>query len=153
MGEQAEMATFLLTDIEGSTQLWENHRDIMPRLLELHDSIIAEALAQHGGQVIKHTGDGIFAVFHGGKPLHCALAIRRQLAGCDWTPTGELRIRMALHSGEAERRGDDYFGPSINRTARVMAVGWGGQTLVTPRPGITLTCLKAPGWTIWACIA
>ncbi len=126
------MPAFLFTDIENSTRLWEKHRAAMGQVLARHDAILQEEIARHGGRVIKHTGDGFFAIFEQGTPLHCALAVQARLAGQDWGAIGELRVRMAVHAGQAERRGDDYFGPVINRTARLLASGWGGQVLLTP---------------------
>lgn len=124
--------TFLFTDIEGSTQLWQTHRDSMPANLTRHDAILNEEIAKHGGQIVKHLGDGIFAVFDNGQPLHAAVAVQRRFRQEKWGPPGEIRIRMGLHAGHAEQRGTDYFGLSVNRAARVMAVGWGGQILITP---------------------
>lgn len=129
-GKEA-LLVFLFTDIEGSTQLWEKHAERMGTILSRHDDIVHGQVKAHGGKIIKHTGDGVFAVFEAGQPLECALEAQRQVGRENWADIGELRIRMALHAGEAERRGQDYFGPAVNRTARVMAAGWGGQILLT----------------------
>jgi predicted ATPase/class 3 adenylate cyclase len=126
------MSVFLFTDIEGSTQLWEKHAERMGAILSRHDDIVHGQVKAHDGRIVKHTGDGVFAVFEAGQPLECALEVQRQIRLENWGPVGELRIRMALHAGEAERRGEDYFGPAVNRTARIMAAGWGGQILLTP---------------------
>ena len=125
------MPTFLFTDIQGSTQLWEVHGRAMGAALSQHDQILADCVAIHGGRIVKHTGDGVFAVFDGGRPLHCALDIQRRLEATDWTPIGRLRVRIALHAGEAERRGDDYFGSAVNRTARLLVAAWGGQIVLS----------------------
>src|SRR5688572_24413099 len=135
--DQPSEATFLFTDIEGSTQLWQQHPDVMPGVLAFHDEIMSSAIEGCGGRIVKHTGDGIFAVFPGGEPLIAALDIQRRLAARDWTPLGALRIRMGMHAGLAEQRGDDYFGLPINRAARIMAAGWGGQILLTPEVAAT----------------
>lgn len=127
------MPTFLFTDIENSTRLWERYPTAMGQALARHDALLQEAIARCGGRIIKHTGDGFFAVFEGGTPLQCALEVQQGLARADWGEIGELRVRIALHAGPAERRGDDYFGPTINRTARLLAAGWGGQILFTPQ--------------------
>jgi len=132
-GEQRRPAAFMFTDIEGSTQLWHKHFEAMKQSLPHHDAILDAQITRYGGRIIKHTGDGIYAVFEGGDPLQCALAIQRQFQREDCGPIGKLRIRVALHVGHAEKgRGDDYFGPVINRVARVLSTGWGGQTLLTP---------------------
>jgi predicted ATPase/class 3 adenylate cyclase len=125
------VSIFLFTDIEGSTQLWEEHRLAMTRALMRHDALLTEQITQHGGQIIKHTGDGVFAIFETGQPLECVLRIQQAFAQIDWSPLPPMRIRIALNAGEAERRGDDYFGPVINRAARMLPVGWGGQILLT----------------------
>jgi predicted ATPase/class 3 adenylate cyclase/Tfp pilus assembly protein PilF len=126
------MPTFLFTDIENSTRLWEKHPDAMGPALARHDAILQAAIEGCGGRILKHMGDGVFAAFEGGEPLSCALRVQQAIAGEDWGEIGELRIRVALHAGLAERRGDDYFGPVVNRTARLLAASWGGQIVFTP---------------------
>lgn len=130
--ESSQPTVFMFTDIEGSTQLWEKHPEEMKKSLVRHDAILDEQITGHGGRIIKHLGDGIYAVFEGGEPVECALELQKQFQYEDCGPIGRLRIRVALHAGQAEKRGDDYFGPVINRAARVMGAGWGGQTLLTP---------------------
>lgn len=125
------MPVFLFTDIQGSTQLWEVHGRAMGAALSRHDQIVEECVARYGGRVVKHTGDGVFAVFDGGQPLQCALDIQRRIGATDWGPIGRLRVRIALHAGEAERRGDDFFGSAVNRTARLLLAAWGGQVLLS----------------------
>lgn len=125
------LPVFLLTDIEGSTQLWEKHQTAMGQALTRHDTILRELIEKHDGRIIKHTGDGIFAVFKSNRSLHCALAIQQRFAAENWHPLPALRIRVALNAGEAEQRGNDYFGPAVNRTARLLPAGWGGQILLT----------------------
>lgn len=126
------MTLFLFTDIEGSTKKWEKYAEAMKRLLPQHDSILKETVEKSGGHIVKYTGDGIFAVFEKGEPLLCALEIQKRIEKEDWSSAGELRIRIAIHAGVAEKRGADYFGPVVNRTARLLDVGWGGQILLTP---------------------
>lgn len=126
------MAIFLFTDIEGSTKKWEEYPELMKQCLIKHDAIIKENIENHGGKIIKHTGDGVFAVFDDGQPLECALKVQKCLVEEDWSELGELRVRIGLHAGHADKRGDDYFGPVINRTARVMSIAWGGQIILTP---------------------
>ncbi len=126
------MPIFLFTDIEGSTKKWEKFGEEMAKALVTHDSILSENIKQYGGNIIKHTGDGIFAIFINGEPLKCSIEIQKKISGQNWGTLGELRVRMALHAGDAEKRGEDYFGPVINRTARILSTGWGGQIIVTP---------------------
>jgi len=125
------MPTFLFTDIENSTQLWESYPQKMRQVLARHDTILRDDIKSHGGSIIKHTGDGVFAIFVDGKPLEAALAIQRKMQTGKWGEIGELRVRIALHYGEAFQEGEDYFGPTINRTARILSAGWGGQILLS----------------------
>ena len=127
------MPIFLLTDIEKSTEKWEKHHADMGDVLARHDAILKQNIDDYDGTIVKHTGDGIFAVFEEGAPLHCAIEIQKRFALEDWGNIGELRIRIGLHAGEAERRGNDYFGSAVNRTARIMAAAWGGQILLSPK--------------------
>ena len=122
--------TFLFTDIEGSSQLWEKHPQAMARALAQHDSLMRAIFGEHDGYVFKTMGDAFCVAF--GSPLNAAaaaLAAQRRLAAETWGETGPLRVRMALHSGEAEERDGDYFGRTLNRVARLLAAGHGGQTL------------------------
>jgi predicted ATPase/class 3 adenylate cyclase/uncharacterized protein HemY len=130
-GDPKRVPAFMFTDIEGSTQLWEKHREAMKRALARHDALLEQLISGHGGRVIKHLGDGIYAVFEQGDPLLCALEIQRRFQHEAWETIGELRIRVALHAGDAEERDGDYFGPVINRTARILSTGWGGQILLS----------------------
>jgi predicted ATPase/class 3 adenylate cyclase len=124
--------TFLFTDLEGSTRLWERFPQAMKGALERHDSILLAAVTAAGGQVVKTTGDGLMAVFGSvADAVRACLAAQRGLVEEPWQGTGALRVRMGLHSGEAQLRGDDYFGPAVIRSARIMAVGHGGQVLLS----------------------
>ncbi len=125
------MPVFLLTDIEKSTRLWESHPEAMKAALERHDSILEHCVLSYGGLIVKNTGDGIFAVFEEGDPLACALNIQMTLQDEDWGELKDIRVRMALHSGSAQKREDDYFGSEVNRTARLLSAGWGGQILLS----------------------
>ncbi len=130
--EASGILTFLFTDIEGSTRLWERFPQPMRRALERHDSILRTAVTAAGGRVIKTTGDGLMAVFgSAAEAVSACLAAQRALVDESWPETGVLRVRMGLHSGEAQQRGDDYFGPAVIRGARIMAVGHGGQVLLS----------------------
>ncbi len=124
--------TFLFTDLEGSTRLWERHPEAMRPALECHDALLRAAVEEHRGLVVKTTGDGLHAVFVTTRDaLAAALAAQRALATQDWGATGELRVRMGLHTGDAEARDGDYYGPATNRAARVMAAAHGGQVVVS----------------------
>jgi class 3 adenylate cyclase len=126
------MGVFLFTDIEGSTRLWADYPGEMGAALVGHDEPLYEAIAQSGGEVFKHTGDGICALFPSvSNAVEAAATAQRRLAAHDWRSVGALRVRMAIHAGEAERRGDDWFGPALNRAARLMGIGHGGQVLLS----------------------
>jgi predicted ATPase len=114
--------TFLFTDIEGSTRRWEADADAMQAALAAHDEVLRKAIEAHGGWLFKHTGDGVCAAFASPRSaVDAAVAAQRAL---------ELPVRMGLATGEAELRGADYFGAVLNRAARVMAAGHGGQILL-----------------------
>ncbi len=124
--------TFLFTDIEGSTQLWEKYPEAMKAALARHDALLHSVIAANRGQIIKMTGDGLHAVLAAaGDAVAAVVAGQRALQAEPWPETGPLRVRMALHTGEAELRDGDYFGAALNRTARLMSVGAGGQILVS----------------------
>lgn len=125
------MRAFLFTDIERSAYLWSRFGEAMKAALACHDRLIREAVAAAGGVVVKHTGDGIFAVFDGGEPLACALEIQRLVAAADWGEIDALRIRIGVHAGEAQERDGDYFGAAVNCAARLMQAAWGGQVLLS----------------------
>lgn len=122
----------LFSDIEGSTQLWERHPEAMPSVIQRHDQLVDELIERHGGRVVDHAGDGVFAVFEDGTPLECALAIQQAIQLESWAGIEELRVRMGLHAGEVGPEQIDDRGPLANRTARIMDAGHGGQILVTP---------------------
>jgi predicted ATPase/class 3 adenylate cyclase len=116
------VVTFLFTDVEGSTCRWEADADGMRVALAAHDKVLRAAIEAHGGWLFKHTGDGVCAAFSSPKAaVDAAIAAQRKL---------ELSVRMGLATGEAELRDGDYFGAVLNRAARVMAAGHGGQILV-----------------------
>jgi predicted ATPase/class 3 adenylate cyclase len=124
--------TFLFTDIESSTQLWERHKQAMSAALPRHDAILREVVTAHGGAIFKKVGDAVCAAFPtASDALAAALDAQRALAGEGWGATGPLRVRMALHSGTAEERDGDYFGLPLSRVARLLAAGHGGQVLLS----------------------
>ena len=120
--------TFLFTDLEESTRLWEEHPDAMRHTLARHDTLLATAVAGQDGTTVKTTGDGLLAAFStADAALLAALDAQRALGAETWPETGTLNVRMGLHTGTAEWRGGDYFGPTLNRASRLMAAAHGGQ--------------------------
>lgn len=122
--------TFLFTDIEGSTQLWEKHPEEMKLAIATHDAILREAIEANHGSIIKTTGDGVHAVFSTAiDAINAAIVAQRNFQ----YPINniEIKIRMGLHTGEAELRADDYYGQTLNRAARIMSAGHGGQLLIS----------------------
>ncbi len=140
------MQTFLFTDIEGSTRLWEEFPTEMITELARHDEILSNAVGAAGGHVIKTTGDGVLARF--GSPVDAvdaAIAVQRALGAESWGAAGPLRVRMGVHTGESENRDGDFFGPTMNRTARIMAAGHGGQVLLSGTAAETIGKRLAEG--------
>jgi predicted ATPase/class 3 adenylate cyclase len=124
--------TFLFTDIERSSQLWEMHPQTMGRALAQHDEIMRDVFNEYRGFIFKTIGDAFCVAFANARDAaHAAVNAQRRLAAATWEETGPLRVRIALHSGEAEQRDGDYFGQTLNRVARVLAAGHGGQTLLS----------------------
>ena len=125
------VVTFLFTDIEGSTRRWEADPDAMRAAVEAHNKALRDAVEANDGKVFNYTGDGMCAVFDSPRSaVDAAVDAQRAL---------ELPVRMGIATGEAELRGGDYFGTVLNRTARVMAAGHGGQILLD---GITAGLLS-----------
>jgi class 3 adenylate cyclase len=124
--------TFLFTDIEGSSRLWEDNPPAMQAALARHDELLRRAIEEHGGYVFKTVGDAFCAVFPTApEALEAALEAQRTLLSDEGGKTGHLRVRMALHIGAAEERGGDYFGPPVNRVARLLSAAHGGQVLLS----------------------
>jgi predicted ATPase/class 3 adenylate cyclase len=122
--------TFLFTDLVTSSRLWEERPTAMNAALVRHDELLRSAVGAHGGRVVKHTGDGMLAVFATAiDAIGAALDGQRALMVEDWGVVGSLRARMGLHTGVAEHRDGDYFGTVLNRAARVMAMAHAGQVL------------------------
>jgi|SRR5215216_1626644 len=114
--------TFLFTDIEGSTKLWEDNAPAMQAALARHDELIRRAIEERGGYVFKTVGDAFCAAFPTAPDaLEAALETQRRLLSSDWEQSEPFRVRMALHMGAAEERDGDYFGPPLNRVARLMS--------------------------------
>jgi predicted ATPase/class 3 adenylate cyclase/transcriptional regulator with XRE-family HTH domain len=126
--------TFLLTDIEGSTPLWEQHPAAMQAAIARHDALLAELLARHGGRQVKDRGEGdsILAVFTSpSAALAAACALQAALLAEPWPAHTPLRARMGLHTGEAALQGSDYYGVTVNRAARIRSLGHGEQILLS----------------------
>ncbi len=124
--------TFLFTDIEGSTKLWEKYPEGMRRALACHDELLRYAIEQHHGHVFKTVGDAFCAAFPTAPDaLAAALDAHLALQKPDWGEVGSIRVRMGLHTGQAEERDNDYFGQTLNRVARLQGVGHGQQTLIS----------------------
>ncbi|HLK60985.1 MAG TPA: tetratricopeptide repeat protein [Chthonomonadaceae bacterium] len=124
--------TFLFTDIEGSTALWERFPDAMRLALERHDAVLKAAIEAHNGYVFKTVGDAFCAAFPTAPDaLHAALEAQLALLEQEWGETGPIRVRMGLHTGDAQERDNDYFGPTLNRVARLQGIGHGQQTLLS----------------------
>ncbi|TMH48487.1 MAG: tetratricopeptide repeat protein [Betaproteobacteria bacterium] len=124
--------TLLFTDIEGSTRLWEAHAEAMRAALARHDALLRHCIDDHKGHVFKTGGDAFCAAFHtAADALAAALEAQRALHREPWPEAAKLRVRMALHSGAVDMRDGDYFGAPLNRVARLLAAGHGGQTLLS----------------------
>src|SRR5215213_9037749 len=124
--------TFLFTDIEGSTRLWEHDAPAMQAALVRHDEILRRAIEGDGGYIFKTVSDAFCSAFSTAPDaLEAALEAQRGLLSSEWEHTGPLRVRMALHIGAAEERDGDYFGPPVNRVARLLSAAHGGQVLLS----------------------
>src|SRR5262245_58930371 len=138
MADQADLptgtVTFLFTDVGGSTRLWEAHPAAMRAALVRHDALIEGLVAAHGGVVVRPRGEGDsrFCVLRRATDaVAAAAAVQRALHAEAWPPEAPLRVRLALHTGEADLREEDYYGGAVNRAARLRAVGHGGQALLS----------------------
>ena len=123
---------FLFSDIEGSTARWERDRDAMASALRRHDALLRDAIESCGGYVFKTIGDAFCAAFPtADAAIRAALSAHRGLAAEDFSAVDGLRVRIAIHVGVAEERDGDYFGPTVNRVARLLATAHGGQTILS----------------------
>ena len=123
--------TFLFSDIEGSTQRWERHRAAMQEALRVHDHLMRQALASNGGHVFKTIGDAFCVAFATPESATtAALDAQRALGTTDFSAVDGLRVRMAINTGTADQRDGDYFGPALNRVARLLSLGHGSQVLL-----------------------
>jgi class 3 adenylate cyclase len=128
------MVTFLLTDVEASTRLWQQYRTQMGQALARHDELIEQLVTRHGGVLVRPRGEGDsrFAVFaRASDAAAAACAIQIHLLREVWGMPDPIRVRVAIHTGEADVRKGDYYGPAINHCARLRSAAHGGQVLVS----------------------
>jgi predicted ATPase/class 3 adenylate cyclase len=124
--------TFCFSDVVGSTALWEGDPGVADDLLQRHDALMLRSCRASGGRVFKRVGDQFCMVFsRPDRALEAAATIQREIRFATWNAAGLIRLRIAVHTGFSEERDGDYFGPTLNRVARLLAVGHGGQTLVS----------------------
>lgn len=124
----------LFSDIEGSTQLWEEFPHQMGDALAMHDSIITRVVSDSNGHVVKSTGDGMMAILPSVRSaVTASIAILESLESAKWEGIPGLKVRIGVHAGPAQRRGADYFGQTLNRAARLMSAGHGQQILVSQK--------------------
>ncbi len=124
--------TFLFSDIEGSTERWDRNRSEMAEALRRHDEIVRAAVDRHSGHVFKTMGDAFCVVFPTApEAIAAARDAQSRLLSEDWQSVDGLNVRFAVHTGEADERDGDYFGPAVNRVARLLAIGHGGQVLLS----------------------
>src|SRR5262245_2805037 len=120
--------TFLFTDVQGSTELWADHPTAMAQALGRHDEIVLDAIRRGGGVVFSTGGDGFGSAFsRAGAAAAAAVEAQRYLTAEVWPTPVVINVRMGLHTGVAQERAGNYFGSPVNRAARVMSVGHGGQ--------------------------
>jgi len=128
------VVTFVFTDVEGSTQLWEEAPESMMDALNLHDQVVSGAVEGNGGISVKPRGEGDsrFLVFRSAvDATRAVVEIQRGLDTSDWPTPRPIRVRASLHTGDAELQMGDYYGPSVNRAARLRGIAHGGQTVMS----------------------
>ena len=124
--------SFLLTDVEDSTRLWDESPDVMSNAMPRHDELLRDAVESHDGVIVKDAGDGFHAVFATAHDaVSAAVAAQRGLLADDWNIAQTVRVRMGIHTGEVEVRDGDYSGGAVNRAERLMSVAHGGQIVVS----------------------
>ncbi|HEY3063226.1 MAG TPA: adenylate/guanylate cyclase domain-containing protein [Chloroflexota bacterium] len=136
------VVTFLLTDIEGSTRLWEREPEAMGKALARHDAIVTACVRRQNGSVVKSKGEGdsVFAVFHHARDaVNAALIVQIALGMEQWPTSKPISVRMAIHTGQVDLRDGDYYGPTVNRCARLRALAKGGQVLIS---GVTAQLVR-----------
>ena len=131
-GLPAGTVTFLFTDIEGSTRKWQNWPHKMKIALKRHDDILSKAIEENGGWVFKTVGDAFCAAFHTAMDcINSVIAIQTAINAEEWDLPEQIKVRMSIHTGEAVERNNDYYGPALNRVARLEALAYGGQVLMS----------------------
>src|SRR4029079_14496237 len=138
--------TFLFTDVENSTALWDRHPALMPDVLMRHDAAVRNAITVHGGHTFTATGDGFGAAFASApEAVAAAVDAQRALESESWPGDVTIRVRMGVHSGTATERNGNYFGGAVNRAARITVIGRGGQILLS---AATADLVADQGWTM-----
>ncbi|RKX89527.1 MAG: adenylate/guanylate cyclase domain-containing protein, partial [Spirochaetes bacterium] len=128
----AGTVTFLFTDIEGSTRKWQNWPHKMKTALKRHDDILSKAIEDNGGWVFKTVGDAFCAAFHTAMDcINSVIAVQSAVTAEQWDLPERIKVRMSIHTGEAIERNNDYYGPALNRVARLEALAYGGQVLMS----------------------
>lgn len=154
MSNNNKSLIFLFTDIEGSARLWSEQRQAMAEALAWHDQTLRRCIESHGGEVVKRTGDGVHAAFADAKAAVAATVDIQQAMQGGAAPTEgaaaplALSVRCGLHAGYDEAREGDYFGPEVNRAARIMSVAHGGQMLLSDALATQLQTDLPAGWTL-----
>lgn len=149
--------SFMLTDLEGSTRLWESAPEAMALAVARHYELIDAAITRHGGvrPVEQGEGDSVVAAFtRASDALAAALYIQRAFHTEKWPDGARLKVRIAVHTAEAELRDEgNYFGRAVNRCARLRAIAHGGQVVYRVRAmtWFSTGCPRAPNWSTWAC--
>jgi predicted ATPase/class 3 adenylate cyclase len=145
-GDLGDTTIFLFTDIEASTRRWEGDQQAMAADLSHHDELLTAACEAWSGLVFSHTGDGLCAAFPtAAAALGAAVAGQIALAGAEWKSSRPLQVRMAVHAGAAEHRAGNYFGPTLNRTARLLGTAAGGQIVCSEAAAHLAGDRRAPG--------
>lgn len=145
----SQTITLLFADLASSTHLWEQFPEAMKTAMERHDAILRAAVEGSHGHVVKTTGDGLMAVFASALDgVNACLKAQQNLLEEPWGETGPLRVRMGLHVGEAQPRSGDYYGPAVNRAARLMSAAHGGQVLLSSVAASMVVDLLPAGTTL-----
>jgi predicted ATPase/class 3 adenylate cyclase len=130
--QSPDVSTFLFTDIEGSSSMWEEEPERMAQAMARHDALLRDVVKAHRGRVVKNTGDGIYAAFGDAVDgLDAAIAIQIALADPAATAGVPIAVRCGLHAGPAQERDNDFFGNAVNRTSRIMSAAHGRQVLLS----------------------